>query len=93
MTADADRFVRATLAEMDRSQFRPDPVERPRLGSTEWSLAYLEPWEYRALAAFLADLVARAPLVGPSFSGHRMVLSALSHDLIIAANSEGTDAV
>lgn len=88
MTADADRFARDTLAEIGRSQFRPEPVANPRLGATEWSLSYLEPWEYRALAVFLSDLVKRYPLVGDAFTGHRMVLSALASDLISAANEE-----
>lgn len=93
MSADVQRFAERTITAIAREQFRDAPVERQRLLSTEAMVANLEPWEYRALSTFLHDLVARKPLVGEAFAGHRMVLQALASDLLLAANEESGRAV
>jgi len=88
VTDKVERFIEGYFRELDQSHFRDEPVERQRLISTEFCLANFETREFKYLASFLSDLVKRAPLNGPAFTAHRVLLQALAYDLRAAAEAE-----
>lgn len=75
-------WARRTLAEIERDSFRQEPTTRtPEVAETAWAIGTLSDEAVDRLATFIDSLTRRAPLAGPAWSAHRVVLEALVSDL------------